>query len=666
MSFWKKYFLINKTDKMEEKNIKNLISVNREDDIVDIVDKIRKSEEVKLTLLIPAGAVVLQDVINLKILQKKAEEFGKEVSISRTEEEVAPFIVASEDTVTSGVRRRGTTVVARQDDKAKISRGRKILHSKSEKKVSDIIRRGGVVDLRKADAHKEHEEKNPVGSNDIRKADVEVSGSTSKNLNTPKEEIFDEKASIVDREDVFAREFSQEDGDSDRREKNPFWKELHPSSLIEEQEDAVEEQEETKDFFEKNDKKNGLSNGEKYRNMSGEKSKKRKRGSILPSLSARFFAIFILFCILTASLSLYFILPKADIAVALKRESVEGEFDFLLGVDSVSDESNVISVEKTEIVSEEKQAFAAVSKKQVSEKAIGEIIIYNECSTGSQTLVANTRFMATDSGKIFQIEEVVVIPGFSKPEDETIPGEVRVSVVAEGVGESYNISASSFTIPKLQELGSWKYSCLYAKSQGEMSGGMDKEVTYVADSDYKKAAESLVGIAKADIEKKLLEREDDMIIFNNENSEDVVSSSSSVEVGGMAEEFEVTTTVKREVYSVDKTALETVLSEKIKESADSDSAEAVPDSLVYEIGDVFEKNGDYFVKISILQDFAFNVSEDKLRGDIAGKNEQELGEYFGNMSGVKSVDINLWPFWVKEVPESLDKINITVDINDSL
>ncbi|MDD3190319.1 MAG: hypothetical protein PHI66_01350 [Candidatus Pacebacteria bacterium] len=653
---------------MEERNIQNLISVNKEDDIVDIVDKIRESEEAKLTLLIPVGAVVLQDVINLKILQKKAEEFGKEVSISRVEEGSARFAV-SEDAVVSNIQREDVTVDTQPDNKTKISRSRNILHSKSGKRVSDIIRRGGVVDLRKVNTHKGHEDENATDLSDVRDKDIRESNGASESRSVIKEEnLGNDKVGIAEKEDVFAREFSQEKENIDRRENNPFWKELHSSAPVEEKETVVEEKEEMRGFFEKNDRRKDISigNEEGLHSISSEKPKKKKRGSILPSLSARFFAIFILFCILTASLSLYFILPKADIAVALKRESVEGEFDFLLGVDSDPDEANVIPVEKTEIVSEEKQIFIAESKKQVSEKATGEIIIYNECSTGSQTLVASTRFMATDSGKIFQIEEGVVIPGFSKPEDETIPGEIRVSVVAEGVGESYNIGASSFTIPKLQELGSWKYSCLYAKSQGEMSGGMDKEVTYVAESDYKKAADSLANLAKADIEKRLLERGDGTIIFNDENSEDIVSSSSSVEVGGMAEEFEVTTTVKREVYSVDKAVLETVLSGKIKESANSDSAEAVSDSLVYEIGDVFEKNGDYFVKISILQDFVFNISEDKLRKDVAGKNEQELGEYFGNMSGVKSVDINLWPFWVKEVPESPDKINITVDINDSI
>jgi hypothetical protein len=43
-----------------------------------------------------------------------------------------------------------------------------------------------------------------------------------------------------------------------------------------------------------------------------------------------------------------------------------------------------------------------------------------------------------------------------------------------------------------------------------------------------------------------------------------------------------------------------------------------------------------------------------------GKNKQELNDYFTAMNGIKSVSVNLWPFWVSKVPGSVNKINIKV------
>jgi hypothetical protein len=87
----------------------------------------------------------------------------------------------------------------------------------------------------------------------------------------------------------------------------------------------------------------------------------------------------------------------------------------------------------------------------------------------------------------------------------------------------------------------------------------------------------------------------------------------------------------------------------------------------YEIGEVNkDENKKIFIPVSVSQDSIAKIDVDKIKSEIAGKDESELRKYFTSINGIKSTDIGFWPFWVKSIPSSLDKINITIDINSSM
>jgi hypothetical protein len=53
-----------------------------------------------------------------------------------------------------------------------------------------------------------------------------------------------------------------------------------------------------------------------------------------------------------------------------------------------------------------------------------------------------------------------------------------------------------------------------------------------------------------------------------------------------------------------------------------------------------------------------DIDEVSLKKGLSGKSLAESQFFLQNQPGIDRVKIILWPFWVKEIPENLEKINI--------
>jgi hypothetical protein len=108
----------------------------------------------------------------------------------------------------------------------------------------------------------------------------------------------------------------------------------------------------------------------------------------------------------------------------------------------------------------------------VSTKAQGKVTVYNSYSAKAMTLIAGTR-ISNDSGLIYKLKSSIVIPGYTKKGDNTIPGSITTSVIADQAGESYNIShndsISDFKIVAYKD--SPKYDYVYARIASDFKGG---------------------------------------------------------------------------------------------------------------------------------------------------------------------------------------------------
>ena len=144
------------------------------------------------------------------------------------------------------------------------------------------------------------------------------------------------------------------------------------------------------------------------------------------------------------------------------------------------------------------QSVAASGTKTSNTYASGTITIYNE-QAQVQRLITNTRF-ATSAGLVYRIRSAVTIPGGTAAK----PGSVTATVYADKMGASYNIGATSFTIPGFA--GTPLESKVYARSTSAMTGGSSGMVPVVEASLEAKTREALKTALADDLTKGVQEQ----------------------------------------------------------------------------------------------------------------------------------------------------------------
>lgn len=135
------------------------------------------------------------------------------------------------------------------------------------------------------------------------------------------------------------------------------------------------------------------------------------------------------------------------------------------------------------------RTVSASGERDVARQASGTIRIENTYSTATQRLIKNTRFEAPD-GKIYRINESVVVPGAKKNADGSLSaGTIEAIVFADSAGPSYDRGLDTYTIPGFK--GDPRYEKFSAKGVTPIVGGFVGKEKIVPDEDRKAAEEGI-------------------------------------------------------------------------------------------------------------------------------------------------------------------------------
>ncbi len=138
----------------------------------------------------------------------------------------------------------------------------------------------------------------------------------------------------------------------------------------------------------------------------------------------------------------------------------------------------------------------ASGEENVSLKASGTIVVYNNSGKNNQKLIKNTRFQSPD-GKIFRIPNEIIVPGQKTQNGTTVPGSIETTVVADQPGVDYNIDLTDFTIPGFK--GTPQFTTIYARSKTQMTGGFVGAMKKVSEADLKAANTTLGETLKGEL-----------------------------------------------------------------------------------------------------------------------------------------------------------------------
>ncbi len=200
-----------------------------------------------------------------------------------------------------------------------------------------------------------------------------------------------------------------------------------------------------------------------------------------------------------------------------------------------------------------------------------------------------------------------------------------------------------------------------------MSGGIDKEVLYFSEGDYITAKEKLLKLAGEKNEKDFLSKiPDQSQILEDTKKEEEPEVNTNVKMGTAADNFRMNVKLTTSANLILEADLNEIINEKLTSRLATDK-KFLENGRDYQLGEITtDQDGKVIIPAHINQKLITKIDAENLKKEIAGKSEAELKTYFGNMSGIESANINLWPFWVKSIPSSYEKINITIDINNSM
>lgn len=298
--------------------------------------------------------------------------------------------------------------------------------------------------------------------------------------------------------------------------------------------------------------------------------------------------------------------------------------------------------------------FPASGVAQVSQKAAAKILIYNAYSSSNQKFVATTRF-ATPDGKIFRLDNAVVVPGAGIKNGKIVPSSIEVSVTADKAGAEYNIGPfDKLSIPGFK--GTPRYEGFYGVMTRQASGGFVGNKKVATDQDISSGKNKTSQGLKDALQGTFLNSlSPGFNILDGASSTGITKlvankntdAEGNFSVFGEAM-FKAIGFRDEDVKSLVKTLM-------LKDNPDMDFADL---KLDYQNVKPDFVSGQLTFSLIVDGVIKPQFSADALKSKIAGKPLGEARSTIIVLPDLTSAKISLWPFWLNRLPKDAGKINV--------
>jgi hypothetical protein len=646
--------------------------IDIDEEITSIIDRMRKAEAREIIIVAPKNAMLLQSIVNLKLLKKESDRKkkqlliitqdkigkkliekagilaqakpGKDLYLDAEPEEKSydPMYAAEASEIKEELEREeqekeiGTSEYFEQSPRKETEkvedglevipgvrqpRGKKLSQSAIKKTV-----RGQI-----SESAKEKEEKARVSMSDI------VMGSSQTKKKKTKSEIVESvsepQSKVEDKQDekmLFSNSFSQSYSSAN----------AVPGSVS----------------------RVSIKKADKFFRGS-RKMKKDFEIARVGGGAKKFFVVFAgIFALLATSAVAYFLFPKATIALQIKSQEKSVALDLTASAErnTTNIDDKTLPANLEQITKEVTQDFDVTGSKEGGSKATGQAVIYNEFSGENQPLVATTR-LETDDGKIFRITKSVSVPGMTNIGSEIKPGAIQVDIVADQPGDSYNIDPTSFKITGFKDTPA-KYEKFYAKSSGSMTGGSLGAAKIITAQDITSAKEKMVASSKkAAVQELKSNIPSDRKIFDDAVQVEVSNISTSDTAGAEKEKVSVTAKVRAITLSFQEADVKKIMKENLAQSGANEGEISFDSPITYILADSNFEQKTLNFQAKTNAKIGADLDVENFKKGILGKTAEDVQTYAKNFPAIQKIDITFWPFFVKRIPMMEGRVEIKVD-----
>lgn len=296
---------------------------------------------------------------------------------------------------------------------------------------------------------------------------------------------------------------------------------------------------------------------------------------------------------------------------------------------------------------EKEMSFSATGVGYKESNATGKITVFNKYHL-SQSLVAGTRFVSAD-GKFFRSLSSINIPSGQSQE---------VKVKAAGPGPEYNIKATTFSIPGL--LGSRRYTAVFGQSFKSMEGGATGQVSQVSSDDLQRAQEELKEeLKKMFINKAREEKDFSSTFLDGAMDQEILEKKSSHQAGQEGENFSFWLKTKNKALIFNQTDLG-ALAEKLILTKDLEEKKISQESLKInpQLKKINWEQAQMILEVEITLGTVSQLDPEAIKASLGGKSLKASEAFLGSHEGIEKAVIRLFPFWISQVPENREKVEI--------
>lgn len=372
------------------------------------------------------------------------------------------------------------------------------------------------------------------------------------------------------------------------------------------------------------------------------------------------FAVVLAIFLIGGALVLSALLGKTELTIHPKVNQPNISSEFTAYPDK---RENALSYELMTLDATSESQVKASGQVEVKEKATGKIEII-KTTEGAERIIANTRFRSAD-GKIFRIKDAIVVPGAVN----NVPGTIQADVIADDVGESYNLAANTrFDVPGFQE-GALDdlYKAIYAENRAPFAGGINGPQFKIDDTELGTARQALQIKLRDELLKRVeSEKPNGFVVFPGavaitynqlpavEYGNDLVTIKEQAilqipifkqqEMGSFLAKEAVATYSGGEVRIDDPTTL----SFSYTSATTSSSVIANEPSLTF--------------KLSGKPLLVWEYDAKKLTKDLAGLPKTSINNAISAYPGIEGAKVSITPFWKRSFPENADDIIVVEEI----
>lgn len=279
--------------------------------------------------------------------------------------------------------------------------------------------------------------------------------------------------------------------------------------------------------------------------------------------------------------------------------------------------------------------------------ARGVVTISNTSAT-AQPLVATTRLLTPD-GVLFRIDETVTVPA---------GGSVDVAAHADQDGASGDLTEAQFTIPGLNAT---RQKEVTATVKEAFTGGV-KSIVALSKADIDSAIEGLVSRLEEDA-KVMLRTEAGEIFLGESFTTTVLEQKVSAEPGDQVDAFDVELTVRTVAVFFDQEALDQIAVRQLYSQLGQgrEMAEVSTDQIQISVEKTDTEDEMANLRVQLAGNSIASTTSGSLEPSrFSGMSEEEVAKTLIGDGIATDVEVEFFPFWVKNVPNLADHVYIEI------